>query len=188
MWLYEYAARGARVELLIERVLPPALVACTRLLSRNLSGFCVGHGLFTWRGGYCARELSVLFPDASCCGGERSGGGWGGGRGADIVRVAPPKASPSLAELLAAVRLLPTQHRSFGCPRPVALSLRVEQLLHVEQRLPRNGAITVRHLRPANFQALRGMWAGELLLPCLPEARVEAPQEGLPAAYRHGHE
>ena len=46
----------------------------------------------------------------------------------------------------------------------------------------------MRHLRPAKFQALRRMWAGELLLPRLPEARVEAPQEGLPATYRHGHE
>ena len=45
-------------------------------------------------------------------------GGWGGGRGADIVRVPLQKASDGQprAELLAAVLLLPTQHRSFGCP------------------------------------------------------------------------
>ena len=63
-------------------------------------------------------------------------GGWGGGRGDDIVRVALQSLSPRVlgardlrlsspasiayqprAELLAAVLLLlPTQHRSFGCP------------------------------------------------------------------------
>ena len=37
-------------------------------------------------------DPSVWVAEASVCRGERSGGGWGGGRGADIVRVAPPKA------------------------------------------------------------------------------------------------
>ena len=103
-----------------------------------------------------------------------------------------PSKKPLMASLARSFWLLYCCYRlsieALAAPRPVALSLRVEQLLHVEQRLPRNGASPVRHLRPANLKALCGMWAGELLLPRLPEARVEAPQEGLPAACRHGHE
>ena len=95
--------------------------------------------------------------------GERSGGGWGGGRGADIVRVALQKplglnlASRSFWQLYCCYRL---SIDALAAPRPVALSLRVEQLLHVEQRLPRDGASPVRHLRPADLKALCGMWAG----------------------------
>ena len=70
--------------------------------------------------------------------------------------------------------------------RPSRLQSTGEMLLAARER--EYGTSPVRHLRPADLKEVRGMWAGELLLPCLPEARVEAPQEGLPAAYRHGHE
>ena len=65
------------------------------------------------RGGYCSCEPSGWVAEAPLYSGERSGGGWGGGRGADIVRVA---LSESFALLLAALSCGEAASRgAFGC-------------------------------------------------------------------------
>ena len=75
-WLYENAARGARVDCVIElrpstcfgRVHEAASTKFIRILGhvRRLNS----------RGGYCSWESSGWLFEASLCGGERSGGGW----------------------------------------------------------------------------------------------------------------
>ena len=170
-WLYENAARGARVDCVIE--LRPSVCFCRVHVgaSTKFIRILLVVRLFTRSGGYCVSYTSVWAAEASVFRGEGSEGGRGGGRGHDIVRVASKESSIS---------------RSFG-----AALLPTQQKLWLPHDQPRNredGASPVCNLRSANLKALRGMWAGELLLPRLPEARVEAPQKGLPAAYRHGHE
>ena len=78
--------------------------------------------LFTRRGGYCLPDPSVWVAEGVVCGGERSGVGRGGGRGADIVRVA--LISGRRPARGAFWPLLPTQHRSFGTVRCRSAALR----------------------------------------------------------------
>ena len=152
-WLYENAARGARVDCVIE-LRPSTCFGRVHLRrERKFIRILLVVRLFTRSGGYCVSDPSVWWGEASFGGEERSAVATRAGLRMDFVRVRP----------LSREMLLAARDREYG-------------------------ASPVRHLRPADLKTLRGMWAGELLLPRLPEARVEAPQEGLPATYRHGHE